>query len=148
MKSLSKISLYVFAALAVISGLYVILSPGSMSADDAWSPDKGPVTFIIMVTLVALVVAVVLFLIYKVVDIFKHPSHTKEAMYVFGAIIIAFIIGLVFSSGDQIIYGNGEVYEAGTSSKLIGTGLLTTGVLFFAAVIYMIVDTVKGIIKS
>ncbi|MCK0202417.1 hypothetical protein [Ornithobacterium rhinotracheale] len=148
MKSLSNILLYVFSALAVISGAYVILSPGAMASENDWNPDKAPVNFIIWVTVIIFVLSVVLFFFYKVVDIIKHPSHTKEFLYVAGAVLISLIIGFIFSSSDEVIYGNGEVYPGGVGSKLIGTGIVSIMVLLFAAVAYMVYDTVKGLLKS
>ena len=148
MKSIGNILLYVFAALAVISGAYVIFSPGALSAENDWNPDKGPVTVIIWVALIAFLLSVVLFLIYKVVDIIKHPSHTREFLFVVGAVVIALIIGFIFSGSEEIVYGNGEIFKGGTTSKMIGTGLIATVVLLLAAVVYMIFDTVKGLLKS
>lgn len=148
MKSISKIILYVISLLAVVSALYVIFTPGSMDAENPWSPDKGPVNLIIWVTIISLVLAIIIFLIYKVVDIFKHPSHTKEAIYVSGAILIAVIIGFIFSGSGDIVYGNGDVYPGGTISKLIGTGLIATLLLFVVGVVFMVIDTVKGLFKS
>lgn len=148
MKSLASVLLYIFAALAVLSGAYVILSPGSMSSEVVWSPDKTPVTVIIWVALLAFILSVALFVIFKVVDVLKHPSHTKEFLYVAGAVIIALVIGFIFSGSESVVYGNGSVYEAGTSSKLIGTGLIATLVLLLSSVAYMVFDTVKGLIKS
>nr|WP_153850957.1 hypothetical protein [Ornithobacterium rhinotracheale] len=148
MKSLSNILLYVFAALAVFSGAYVIFSPGAMASENDWNPDKGPVNFIIWVTVLIFALSVVLFLFYKVVDIIKHPSHTKEFLYVAGAVLISLIIGFIFSSSDDVVYGNGEVYAGGMGSKLIGTGIVSIMVLLFASVAYMVYDTVKGLLKS
>lgn len=148
MKSLANILLYLFAALAVISGLYVILSPGSMSPEVAWDPNKTPVTVIIWVALLVFALSVILFLVFKVVDILKHPSHTKEFLYVAGAVLIALVIGFIFSGNESIVYGNGSVLEEGTTSKLIGTGLIATLVLLLGSIVYMIFDTVKGLLKS
>lgn len=148
MKSLSNILLYVFAALAVFSGAWVILSPGAMASETTWSPDKAPVNFIIWVTILVFALSVVLFFFYKVVDIIKHPSHTKEFLYVAGAVLISLAIGFIFSSSDDVVYGNGEIYEGGIGSKLIGTGIVSILVLLFASIAYMVYDTVKGLLKS
>uniref|UniRef100_UPI0039A62E5D hypothetical protein n=1 Tax=Ornithobacterium rhinotracheale TaxID=28251 RepID=UPI0039A62E5D len=145
---LSTILLYVFSALAVFSGLYVILSEGAMASENDWNPDKTQVNVIIWLTLLIFVLSVALFLFYKVVDIIKHPSHTKEFLYVAGAVLISLVIGFIFSSSDEVIYGNGEVYPSGMASKLIGTGIVSIMVLLFTSVAYMIYDTVKGLLKS
>lgn len=148
MKSIANILLYVFAALAVLSGAYVVFTPGAMSSETAWSPDKMPVTVIIWVALLAFILSVILFVVYKMVDIVKHPAHTKEFLYVAGAVLVSLIIGFVFSGNESIVYGNGSVYPEGMSSKLIGTGLIATLVLLIGSVAYMVFDTVKGLFKS
>lgn len=148
MKSIGKILLYILALLATVSALFVIFTPGSLDPKVVWDPNKGAVTMIILVTLIALVIALGIFLFYKVVDILKHPSHLSEAIRVFGAVIVALIIGFIFSGSENIIYGTGEVFEGGMTSKLIGTGIIATITLLVLSILYMIYDTVMGLFKS
>lgn len=115
MKSIGNILLYLFAFLATVSGVYVIATPGSMDPEMIWDPNKGPVTVIIWITLIALFIAFVLFLVYKVVDIIKHPAHMGEAIRVFGAVLIALVIGFIFSGSEDIVFGTGEVFEGALS---------------------------------
>lgn len=148
MKSIGNILLYLFAFLATVSGVYVIATPGSMDPEMIWDPNKGPVTVIIWITLIALFIAFVLFLVYKVVDIIKHPAHMGEAIRVFGAVLIALVIGFIFSGSEDIVFGTGEVFEGGMTSKLIGTGIVATLTLLVIAILYMVYDTVVGLFKS
>lgn len=150
MKGIGKILLYIFFVLGVIGFIWAIVAPDSASSDldfDTWM--NSPLTnYMIFTPLIALIITVVAFAIYKVVDLLKHPSHMREAMWVLGAILIAAVIGFIFSGSDDIIYGNGEVYEGGTSSKLIGTGIIATLVLLVVSFAFLAWDTIKGIIKG
>lgn len=150
MKGIGKILLYVFAVLAFIGLVWVAFSPNSAGSDIDFAEwmNKPLTSYMIFVTIIAFVITLVLFAIYKVVDLMKHPSHFRETLYITAAIVIAAVIGLIFSDGDAVIYGNGSVYEGGMASKLIGTGIVATGVLLVVAFGFLIYDTVKGIIKG
>ena len=149
MKGIGKILLYVFAVLALISFVWVLFSPNSAGSEvdaAAWM-DNPLTTFVIVISLVAVVLATVVFLVYKVIDWFKYPSHMKEALWVLGAILIAAVVGFVFSGSDQIINAEGLDYS-GMKSKMIGTGIIMTGVLLLLGLVFLLWDTVKGIIKG
>lgn len=150
MKGIGKILLYAFFVLGLIGLIWVMFSPGAAGSEvdfAAWM-DNPLTTYIIFVALIAFAITVVAFLIYKVVDLIKHPSHMREAMWVLGAILIAAVVGFIFSGSEDIIYGNGEVYKGGTSSKLIGTGIIMAGLLLLVGFVFLAWDTVKGIIKG
>lgn len=150
MKNIGRILLILFSVLAAVGFVWVLTSPNSASPEldfEEWM-NKGVTSYMIYVSLVALLISVVAFAIYKVVDLLKHPSHLREALWVFGAIAIAVVIGLLGSSSDQVVYGNGEIYEGGFNSKMIGTGIISAIILFVVAVVFLLIDTVKGIIKG
>lgn len=148
MKSIGNILLYIFAFLAAASGVYVIATPGSLDPEVVWDPNKGAVSMIIWITLIALFIAFLLFVVYKVVDVIKHPAHMGEAIRVFGAVLVALVIGFIFSGSEDIVFGTGEVFDGGMTSKLIGTGIIATLTLLIIAILYMVYDTVIGLFKS
>lgn len=150
MKSIGRILLIIFAVLAIVGLVWVAITPNAAGSeiDFAEWMDNPLTSYMIIVSLITLIITFLVFLFYKIVDLFKHPSHMKEALWTVGAIVIAVILGFVFSDGDAIVYGNGDVYEAGMNSKLIGTGIISAGVLLVVSFAFLIWDTVKGIIKS
>lgn len=149
MKGIGKILLIIFSVLAIIGLVWVSFTPGAVADTVAEDWMTNIVTdYLLYVSIIALVITVVAFAIYKVVDLLKHPSHLREAMWVGGAVLIAAVIGFVFSGSEDIIYGNGEVYKGGTNSKLIGTGIIATLVLLVVAFAFLAWDTIKGIIKG
>ncbi|MDO5656377.1 MAG: hypothetical protein Q4G27_09585 [Flavobacteriaceae bacterium] len=149
MKGIGKILLYIFAALAIIGFIWVLFTPGSASADlDKREWVANPLTtYMIIVSLITFVLTLLAFAYFKVVDLFKHPSHMREAIWVLGAILVSVIIGFVLGGSDEIANNFGESY-AGTKSRLIGMGIISTGVLLFVGTIFLIWDTVKGFIKA
>jgi len=128
MKGIGKILLYAFAALAIIGFIWVIFTPNSAGADidTAYWMDNPLTSYMILVSLIAVAVTTLAFLFYKGVDLIKHPSHMKESIYVVGAILIAAIIGFIFSGSEEVFTPRETV--SGTGSKLIGTVLIMTGV--------------------
>lgn len=150
MKSIGRILLIIFAVLAIIGLVWVAITPNSAGSELDFAEWMGkPLTsYMIFTSIITFVVTVAAFFFYKVVDLFKHPSHMKEALWTVGAIVIAVVIGFVFSSNEPIVYGTGQIYEGGMKPKLIGTGILASGVLLIVSFAFLIWDTIKGIIKS
>lgn len=149
MKGIGRILLIIFFVLAIVGLFWVAFSPGSFQETvfEEWM--ENPATsYMIFVALIAFVITLVAFLIYKVVDLFKHPSHMREALWVLGAIVVAAVLGFVFSGSEDIIYGNGEVYKGGSGSKLIGTGIIMAGILLLVGFAFLAWDTIKGVIKG
>lgn len=148
MKGIGKILLYVLALLALVGLIWVSLTPGATSPEIDQAEWMGkPVTgYMIIVALIALVITTIIFIIYKVLDLVKHPSHMRETFYVIGAIIISAIIGFIFSGSEDVVTPLQTV--SGSQSKLIGTGIIMTGVLLFAGLIFLIWDTIKALIKT
>ena len=149
MKGIGKILLYVFSALAVIGFIWVLFTPNSAGSEvdkTAWM--SNPLTsYIIFVALIAFVLTTLAFLFYKLIDLFKHPSHMREAIWVAGAIVVAVVIGLILGGSDEIANANGESF-AGMPSRLIGTGIISTGVLLLVGLAFLVWDTIKGVIKG
>lgn len=149
MKGIGKILLWVFAALAIIGFLWVIFTPGAASAEvdkTAWM--ENPVTsFMILISVIAFVITLLVFLFYKVIDLIKHPSHLRETLYVLGAIALALVIGFVFAGGEEIANTTGATYE-GMQSRMIGTGIVMSGVLLLVGLAFLVWDTVRGVLKG
>ena len=148
MKGIGKILLYVFAALALIGFVWVLFSPNAAGADiDKASWMENPLTtYMIWVSIIAIVVTTLIFAFYKVIDLVKHPSHVKEAVYVAGAIVIAAVIGFIFSGSEEVFTPRETV--TGMQSKLIGTGIIMTGVLLVTGLVFLAWDTIKGLLKG
>lgn len=148
MKGIGKILLYVFAALALIGFFWVLFSPDAAGADvDKASWMENPLTsYMIYVAIIAIVITTLFFAFYKVVDLIKHPSHVKEAVYVAGAILIAAVIGFIFSGSEEIVSANETI--SGMESKLIGTGIIMSGVLLLIGLVFLAWDTIKGLLKG
>lgn len=149
MKGIGKILLYVFAVLAVIGGIWVLFTPNSAGAEvDKASWMNNPLTtYMIIVSLVTFLLTTIAFLFYKIVDLFKHPSHMREALYVAGAIIVAVVLGFALGGSDEIANTTGESF-AGMKSRMIGMGIISTGILLLVGMVFLIWDTVKGVIKG
>ena len=148
MKGIGKILLYAFALLGFVGVIWVFLIPGAASAniDKAEWMDNPITTYMIVVTLIALAITTIIFIVYKVLDWIKHPSHMRESIYVLGAILVSAIIGFIFSGSEEIVTPLQTV--SGTGSKLIGTGIIMTGVLIAGGLIFLVWDTLKALIKS
>lgn len=71
----------------------------------------------------------------------------REALYVLGAIVVAVIIGFVLGGSDEIANAEGLTY-AGSKSRMIGMGLVSTGVLLLVGLVFLVWDTIKGVIKG
>ncbi|MGI9526702.1 MAG: hypothetical protein ACR2MS_06305 [Weeksellaceae bacterium] len=150
MKSIGRILLIIFAVLAIVGLVWVAITPNAAGSDIDFAEwmNSPLTTYMILASIITLTLTFLAFLFYKIVDLFKHPSHMKEALWTVGAIVIAVVLGFIFSSDEAIIYGNGDVYEGGMNSKLIGTGILSAGILLIVSFAFLIWDTIKGIIKS
>lgn len=149
MKGIGNILLMVFFALAVIGLIWVVLTPGSMSSEinaAAWI-NHGITSYMVLVPVILLGITLAIFIFYKVLDLIKHPSHMREAIYVVGAIIVALLIGLVAGNSDAV-YSGREVVEAGFVSRMISAGLIAAGILLLVGMAFLIWDTVRGFIKS
>ncbi|MDO5510314.1 MAG: hypothetical protein Q4F57_06430 [Weeksellaceae bacterium] len=150
MKGIGNILLMVFFALAIIGLFWVVLTPGAASSEtdvSAWM-NNAVTTYMVIVPLILLGITVLVFAFYKILDLVKHPSHMREAIYVFGAIVVAGLIGLVAGSSDPVAYGSGEVFAGGFQSRMISAGLIAAGVLLIVGLAFLIWDTVRGFIKS
>ncbi|MXV37492.1 hypothetical protein GO491_02195 [Flavobacteriaceae bacterium Ap0902] len=149
MKSIGRILLIIFAVLAIVGLVWVALTPNAAGSEiDATEWMSNPLTtYMIIVPVITLIITVVAFVIFKAVDLFKHPSHMKEAMWTAGAIVIAVVLGFIFADNGDIANADNISY-AGMQSKLMGTGIIAAGVLLIAGFAFLLYDTIKGIIKS
>lgn len=149
MKSIGRILLIIYTILAIVGLVWVAFTPNSAGSEvDAKEWMGNPLTtYMIVASIVTFVITVLAFGFYKVVDLFKHPAHMKEALWTAGAIVIALVIGFIFSDSGDIANADGLSY-AGTESKLIGTGILSAGTLLLVSFAFLIWDTIKGIIKG
>lgn len=131
MKSLSKIALYVVALLGVVACLWTIFTAKNDKEFFEENMANPAISFFLIFGLLAVIFAIVLFLVYKFTDIAKHPKHLKELITLAGIIAIAVILGYVFTGfGDWI-----------------SSSIVTFIILLVVSFGFLIFDTIKSIIK-
>jgi hypothetical protein len=143
--SVQKIVTYVAALLGVIGLIFQITILGK--GDDviemaALSGDYGVVSSMVSLAMIVIIIAVILTLVFSVMNLASDPKKLKKAMISIGAFLAVVLIAFLFSSGNETPLKDGEVLSA-TGSRLVETGLRTFYFLVVIAAGAMIYSGVR-----
>jgi len=143
--SVQKIVTYVAALLGVVGLIFQITILGK--GDDviemaALSGDYGVVSSMVSLAMIVIIIAVILTLVFSVMNLASDPKKLKKAMISIGAFLAVVLIAFLFSSGNETPLKDGEVLSA-TGSRLVETGLRTFYFLVVIAAGAMIYSGVR-----
>jgi len=125
--SIQKIVTYTAAVLGVIGLIFqiTILSKGDDVIEmAAMSGDYGVVSSMVSLAMIIIAIAVVLTLLFSVMNLASDPTKLKKAMISIGAFLVVVFVAFLFSSGTETPLKDGEVLSA-SGSRWVETGLRT-----------------------
>jgi hypothetical protein len=125
--SIQKIVTYTAAVLGVVGLIFqiTILSKGDDVIEmAAMSGDYGVVSSMVSLAMIIIAIAVVLTLVFSVMNLASDPAKLKKAMISIGAFLVVVFVAFLFSSGTETPLKDGEVLSA-SGSRWVETGLRT-----------------------
>ncbi len=125
--SIQKIVTYTAAVLGVVGLIFqiTILSKGDDVIEmAAMSGDYGVVSSMVSLAMIIIAIAVVLTLVFSVMNLTSDPAKLKKAMISIGAFLVVVFVAFLFSSGTETPLKDGEVLSA-SGSRWVETGLRT-----------------------
>jgi hypothetical protein len=125
--SIQKIVTYTAAVLGVVGLIFqiTILSKGDDVIEmAAISGDYGVVSSMVSLAMIIIAIAVVLTLVFSVMNLASDPAKLKKAMISIGAFLLVVFVAFLFSSGTETPLKDGEVLSA-SGSRWVETGLRT-----------------------
>jgi hypothetical protein len=125
--SIQKIVTYTAAVLGVVGLIFqiTILSKGDDVIEmAAISGDYGVVSSMVSLAMIIIAIAVVLTLVFSVMNLASDPAKLKKAMISIGAFLVVVFVAFLFSSGTETPLKDGEVLSA-SGSRWVETGLRT-----------------------
>lgn len=125
--SIQKIVTYTAAVLGVVGLIFqiTILSKGDDVIEmAAMSGDYGVVSSMVSLAMIIIAIAVVLTLVFSVMNLASDPAKLKKAMISIGAFLVVVFAAFLFSSGTETPLKDGEVLSA-SGSRWVETGLRT-----------------------
>jgi len=125
--SIQKIVTYTAAVLGVVGLIFqiTILSKGDDVIEmAAMSGDYGVVSSMVSLAMIIIAIAVVLTLVFSVMNLASDPAKLKKAMISIGAFLLVVFVAFLFSSGTETPLKDGEVLSA-SGSRWVETGLRT-----------------------
>jgi hypothetical protein len=125
--SIQKIVTYTAAVLGVVGLIFqiTILSKGDDVIEmAAISGDYGVVSSMVSLAMIIIAIAVVLTLVFSVMNLTSDPAKLKKAMISIGAFLVVVFVAFLFSSGTETPLKDGEVLSA-SGSRWVETGLRT-----------------------
>ncbi|MBT8285986.1 MAG: hypothetical protein HKO75_11485 [Flavobacteriaceae bacterium] len=143
---MNKIVKIVLAVLGLLSAILWYQLPGrDMPASEA--VESMAITGMFTITYILLAIAVVVSLVFTLVNLFAHPQKLKKTLIVIGAFLIVLGFAYAISSGTDVNLD--EMASRGIPTteetvKNIGTGLN----LFFLLVIIAVVSMLWGGVKK
>lgn len=143
--SIQKIVTYTAAVLGVVGLIFqiTILSKGDDVIEmAAMSGDYGVVSSMVSLAMIVIAIAVVLTLVFSVMNLASDPAKLKKAMISIGAFLAIVLVAFLFSSGTETPLKDGEVLSA-SGSRLVETGLRTFYFLVVIAAGAMIYSGVR-----
>lgn len=143
--SIQKIVTYTAAVLGVVGLIFqiTILSKGDDVIEmAAMSGDYGVVSSMVSLAMIVIAIAVVLTLLFSVMNLASDPAKLKKAMISIGAFLAVVLVAFLFSSGTETPLKDGEVLSA-SGSRLVETGLRTFYFLVVIAAGAMIYSGVR-----
>ena len=151
-KNLSKI-LTIIAFVVGIIAIY-FMARIVMEGDDVLEVDAdlqgSIISPFITYAKIILIITALLAIVFSIWNLFKHPAQLKMALI--GLVAMAVVIGIsyVISDDGEVVDAVGKVLkdgEAGTTSKLVSTGIYTTFFLGTIGLAFFVWDFVKSLAK-
>lgn len=140
-----KILTYLAAIIGVISIFFLIRIVGT--GDEAIKGgEDGVVAPLMMIAYAVAIIAVVLVVLFSIINIFTNPAALKRTLMSVGAFAVVAVVAYLWSSGVETPLRDGEVLSA-SGSKLVGAGLR---LFYFLAIIAggaMLLSGIKKMIK-
>lgn len=133
------------AVLGVVGLIFqiTILSKGDDVIEmAALSGDYGVVSSMVSLAMIIIAIAVVLTLVFSVMNLASDAAKLKKALISVGAFLAVVLIAFLFSSGTETPLKDGEVLSA-SGSRLVETGLRTFYFLVVIAAGAMIYSGVR-----
>ena len=141
----------IVSGLLSILGVIFLLRIMSLGDDEikmaAGMGDYSSVSPLITLALVILSIAVVVTIVFSLMNLASDIKKLKKALITIGLFLIVIIISYVISEGVETPMKDGEVLSA-NGSRLVETGIVTFYMLTVIAFGSMIFSAVKKIIKK
>lgn len=146
MHKIVKIILIVLGAAAAI--LWTQLPESEVPASEA--VDSGSMNFMFIITYVLLAVAVIVSLLFSLVNLFSNPQSLKKTLFVVGGFLAVVAISYGLASGDDVSIQ--EMAARGvqtdeTTIKRIGVGLWVFFILTIIAIGAMLWGGIRKMTK-
>jgi len=109
--------------------------------------DYSTVTPLISLALIILSIAIVVTVIFSIMNLASDPKKLKKAMIVSGLFLLVIAIGYALSEGTETPMKDGKVLSA-SGSRLVGTGIVSFYMLIAIAFGSMMFSGIKKIIKK
>ncbi len=97
--------------------------------------------------LILLLVTTVMFLVYYFKDFSIHPEYRREmktmSIYFFSALVLGFLLALIFGGTDPVMKGDGTLYDNKASLLFIGTIIWTSFIMLIMAFVYSLIPVIK-----
>ena len=114
---------------------------------DASMGDFSSVSPLITLALIVLAIAVIVTLVFSIMNLASDSSKLKKALMTTGLFLLVVAIAYALSEGVETPMKDGEVLSAG-GSRLVGTGIRSFYILTFVAFGSMMFSGIKKILKK
>jgi hypothetical protein len=144
MNNITKYIKFISLFIALV-GAYFFIKILTIDGDDVTAL-SGPVAMFINFTKIVLYITIAIVLIFTIKNLLKNPKAMKKALLALGVLAIVFAISYMIADGGKVVTSAGTL-EAGSTSKLVSTGMWFSIILGAVAFIGFIFDTVKTLVK-
>ena len=114
---------------------------------DASMGDFSSVSPLITLALIVLAIAVIVTLVFSIMNLASDSSKLKKALMTTGLFLLVVAIAYALSEGVETPMKDGKVLSAG-GSRLVGTGIRSFYILTFVAFGSMMFSGIKKILKK
>ena len=146
-QNIIKIVSAILGVLGVIFLFRIMGSGDDQIKMDASMGDYSTVSPLITLALLVLSIAVIVTLIFSILNLASDTKKLKKALITSGLFLLVIVIAYGLSDGVETPMKDGEVLSAG-GSKLVETGILSFYMLTIIAFVSMMFSGIKKILKK
>ena len=145
MKTVRILRILVFVVgLIGIVFLIRILATGEDAIEASGDLQNSLLSPFLYLTYIVFGVAVVVTLLYTVVNLLKNPRQLRKALMSVGAFAVVVLVGYLIAKGIETPLPDGKTLSA-SGSRLVGTGLYT---FYFLTVIAIVLIFISGLKRT